>query len=225
MDADVAGSHRRAADDFLSSPGRSSAVILVIGVVVSVFLAVTQINEPTLSFVPKFFGTAHRAGAAGPWLLRQLEGFTVADPGRLAGDAVMSVPAAPATVGVGFNVARGAAAFAVARRAGRLRPDPGDGGGAAAAIRPRYPVHLQHLLRADDLAGGALHGQADGFLVVPTLAVDDDVVAAVAQRRRGAGHPARRLPGHGRGRAGHRVRSARLSSAAITRSASPCSPP
>ncbi|HWD58042.1 MAG TPA: flagellar biosynthetic protein FliQ [Stellaceae bacterium] len=53
-------------------------VILVIGVVVSVFLAVTQINEPTLSFVPKFFGTALALALLGPWLLRQLEAFTVA---------------------------------------------------------------------------------------------------------------------------------------------------
>lgn len=53
------------------------AVILVIGVVVSIFLAVTQINEPTLSFVPKFFGTALALAVLGPWLLRQLEQFTV----------------------------------------------------------------------------------------------------------------------------------------------------
>jgi flagellar biosynthetic protein FliQ len=54
------------------------AVILVIGVVVSVFLAVTQLNEPTLSFVPKFLGTGIALALLGPWLLRQLEEFTVA---------------------------------------------------------------------------------------------------------------------------------------------------
>ena len=53
------------------------AVILAIGIVVSVFLAVTQINEPTLSFVPKFMGTALALALLGPWLLRQLEGFAV----------------------------------------------------------------------------------------------------------------------------------------------------
>ena len=53
-------------------------VILVIGVTVSIFLAVTQINEPTLSFVPKFLGTALALGLLGPWLLRQLEAFAVA---------------------------------------------------------------------------------------------------------------------------------------------------
>jgi flagellar biosynthesis protein FliQ len=54
------------------------AVILAIGVVVGVFLAVTQINEPTLSFVPKFLGTGLALALLGPWLLRQLEAFTVA---------------------------------------------------------------------------------------------------------------------------------------------------
>ena len=52
-------------------------VILAIGVVVSILLAVTQINEPTLSFVPKFFGTALALALLGPWLLRQLEDFTI----------------------------------------------------------------------------------------------------------------------------------------------------
>ena len=42
---------------------------MVIGVVVSILLAVTQINEPTLSFVPKFFGTALALALLGPWLL------------------------------------------------------------------------------------------------------------------------------------------------------------
>ena len=52
-------------------------VIMVIGVVVSLFLAVTQINEPTLSFVPKFFATGVTLVVLGPWLLRQLEAFAI----------------------------------------------------------------------------------------------------------------------------------------------------
>ena len=52
-------------------------VIMVIGVVVSVFLAVTQLNEPTLSFVPKFLGTILALVVLGPWLLRHLEEFTI----------------------------------------------------------------------------------------------------------------------------------------------------
>ncbi|HTT80977.1 MAG TPA: flagellar biosynthetic protein FliQ [Stellaceae bacterium] len=52
-------------------------VILVIGLVVSVLLAVTQVNEPTLSFVPKFFATTAAIAVLGPWLLHQLEAFTI----------------------------------------------------------------------------------------------------------------------------------------------------
>jgi len=58
------------------------AVILVIGVIVGVFLAATQINEPTITFVPKFLGTGVALVLLGPWLLRQLETFTI---GVLAG--------------------------------------------------------------------------------------------------------------------------------------------
>jgi flagellar biosynthetic protein FliQ len=53
------------------------AVILAVGVLVGIFLAVTQINEPTLSFVPKFLGTGVALALLGPWLLRQLEAFTI----------------------------------------------------------------------------------------------------------------------------------------------------
>ncbi len=54
------------------------AVIMVIGILVGVFLAATQINEPTVSFVPKFLGTGLALVILGPWLLRQLEAFTIA---------------------------------------------------------------------------------------------------------------------------------------------------
>ena len=54
------------------------AVIMVIGIAVGVLLAATQINEPTVSFVPKFLGTGCALVILGPWLLRQLEAFTIA---------------------------------------------------------------------------------------------------------------------------------------------------
>ncbi|MBV8120559.1 MAG: flagellar biosynthetic protein FliQ [Alphaproteobacteria bacterium] len=54
------------------------AVIMMIGIIVGVFLAATQINEPTISFVPKFLGTGLAVVVLGPWLLRQLESFTIA---------------------------------------------------------------------------------------------------------------------------------------------------
>lgn len=53
------------------------AAVMAIGLVVSLFQAVTQINEATLSFVPKFLGTALVLALLGPWMLRRLEFFTI----------------------------------------------------------------------------------------------------------------------------------------------------
>jgi flagellar biosynthetic protein FliQ len=41
------------------------------------FQAATQINEMTLSFVPKLMVVAAVLMIAGPWLLRQITGFTL----------------------------------------------------------------------------------------------------------------------------------------------------
>ena len=49
---------------------------LAIGLLVSVFQAVTQIQEQTLSFIPKIVGTAVVIVVAGPWMLGQLLGYT-----------------------------------------------------------------------------------------------------------------------------------------------------
>ena len=46
--------------------------VLVIGLVVSIFQAATQINEATLSFVPKVVGAVAVLAIAGPWLLSTL---------------------------------------------------------------------------------------------------------------------------------------------------------
>ena len=45
---------------------------LVVGLVVSVFQAATQINEQTLSFLPRLLTTLVTVMAAGPWLLARL---------------------------------------------------------------------------------------------------------------------------------------------------------
>jgi flagellar biosynthetic protein FliQ len=44
-------------------------VALVIGLVVSIFQAATQINEATLSFIPKLVGVFVALIIAGPWML------------------------------------------------------------------------------------------------------------------------------------------------------------
>jgi len=45
---------------------------LAIGLVVSVFQAMTQINEMTLSFIPKLIAVFAMAALAGPWMLMTL---------------------------------------------------------------------------------------------------------------------------------------------------------
>jgi flagellar biosynthetic protein FliQ len=44
-------------------------VALIIGLVVSIFQAATQINEMTLSFIPKLVGIFVALVIAGPWML------------------------------------------------------------------------------------------------------------------------------------------------------------
>ena len=44
-------------------------VALVIGLIVSIFQAATQINETTLSFIPKLVGIFIALVVAGPWML------------------------------------------------------------------------------------------------------------------------------------------------------------
>ena len=48
------------------------AVAMVVGLVVSIFQAATQINEATLSFVPKLIATVAVMAIAGPWMLTTL---------------------------------------------------------------------------------------------------------------------------------------------------------
>ena len=47
-------------------------VVLLVGVVVSVFQAATQINEATLSFVPKVIAAVLTLAVAGPWMMTTL---------------------------------------------------------------------------------------------------------------------------------------------------------
>jgi flagellar biosynthesis protein FliQ len=45
---------------------------LVVGLIVSVFQSVTQIQEQTLTFIPKIVATFAVLMIAGPWMLNQL---------------------------------------------------------------------------------------------------------------------------------------------------------
>lgn len=48
---------------------------LVTGLVISIFQAATQINEQTLSFVPKLIATFATLVLAGPWMITMLTDF------------------------------------------------------------------------------------------------------------------------------------------------------
>ncbi len=52
-------------------------VSLVIGILVSVFQAMTQINEVTLTFVPKILGVFAVAAFMGPWMIGTIVNYTV----------------------------------------------------------------------------------------------------------------------------------------------------
>lgn len=47
-------------------------VILIVGLLISLFQAVTQINEATLAFVPKLIAAMAVFALAGPWMLTTL---------------------------------------------------------------------------------------------------------------------------------------------------------
>jgi flagellar biosynthetic protein FliQ len=49
--------------------------VLVVGLLVSIFQAATQINEATLSFVPKMIAAVAVLMIAGPWMLSTLVEF------------------------------------------------------------------------------------------------------------------------------------------------------
>jgi flagellar biosynthetic protein FliQ len=61
--------------------------VLVIGLVVSIFQAATQINEATLSFVPKIIGAVAVLAVMGPWmmgtLVDYLRGILMSIPGAV----------------------------------------------------------------------------------------------------------------------------------------------
>jgi flagellar biosynthesis protein FliQ len=51
-------------------------VALVVGLLVGIFQAATQINEMTLSFIPKLIAMAATIAIAGPWMLKLIVSYT-----------------------------------------------------------------------------------------------------------------------------------------------------
>ena len=60
----------------LAMAGPLLLVVLVVGLVISIFQAATQINEMTLSFIPKLLAMAAMLAITGPWMLRTLVEYT-----------------------------------------------------------------------------------------------------------------------------------------------------
>ena len=58
----------------ISAPILVSA--LVVGVAVAIFQAVTQINEVTLTFIPKILAIAIAIVVTAPWMIQVMTGFT-----------------------------------------------------------------------------------------------------------------------------------------------------
>lgn len=52
-------------------------VSLLVGLMVSIFQAVTQLQEPTLTFIPKILAVVLVVVVAGPWMMNTLLGFTI----------------------------------------------------------------------------------------------------------------------------------------------------
>ncbi len=66
---------RLAMETLLMVAGPLLLVALAIGLVVSIFQAATQINEATLSFIPKLVGIMLAIVIGGPWMLTVLLDF------------------------------------------------------------------------------------------------------------------------------------------------------
>jgi flagellar biosynthetic protein FliQ len=66
----------------LAAPALLAA--LATGLVVSVFQAATQINETTLSFIPKLIAIFAAIVVTGPWMLSTLTDYTVRVFARIA---------------------------------------------------------------------------------------------------------------------------------------------
>ena len=72
----VIGIGRSALELTLALAGPVLVFGLVVGLGVSMFQAMTQINEITLTFIPKIAATAAALVLFGPWMLTRLVSFT-----------------------------------------------------------------------------------------------------------------------------------------------------
>lgn len=67
---------KRAIYTILAASAPMLAAALIIGVLISIFQATTQINEQTLAFVPKIIGILFALLLFGGFILSSINGFT-----------------------------------------------------------------------------------------------------------------------------------------------------
>jgi len=60
----------------LTLAGPVLVVVLIVGVLVSAFQAMTQINEMSLSFIPKLVAVGVLLAVIGPWMLQTAVNYT-----------------------------------------------------------------------------------------------------------------------------------------------------
>lgn len=72
----VIGVAKDAVTNILMVSGPILLVSLVIGLIISIFQATTQIQEQTLTFVPKIIAVFVSIIIFGPWMLHMLVGLT-----------------------------------------------------------------------------------------------------------------------------------------------------
>lgn len=70
------GMCQRALYVFLMLGGPTLLISLIVGVAVSIFQAVTQINEATMTFIPKVAAILIVMVLIGPWMLNSLLDYT-----------------------------------------------------------------------------------------------------------------------------------------------------
>lgn len=75
-DGDVSAIAGRAMWITLQVAGPVLIIGLIVGLVVSVFQAVTQIQEQTLVFIPKLIAIVGVLMVTGPWMLNVMMGYT-----------------------------------------------------------------------------------------------------------------------------------------------------
>ncbi len=73
----VVGIGQKAIETTLMCAAPMLIAALAIGLIISIFQAATQINEQTMTFIPKIVGVFVTLLIFGPWILQKATGFLI----------------------------------------------------------------------------------------------------------------------------------------------------